>query len=163
MTELDPWLQQFNERRQRAKETPRSFEFEGETISYKPFVAPEVGLRRQAFQQKINEYLKVVAEAKENYTPIPEMGVDDETMLGLSESVIYDCLTPEGIQAWERIRDPSRPDPLGLLEIYGFSGYLLSKVTEVPTDGAPASSPGQQNGRTSSKDESPSKAGTRKR
>lgn len=163
MTEIDPWLQQYNERRQRAKETPRSFEFEGETISYKPFVAPEVGLRRQAFQQKVNEYVTAVAEARAADKPIPEMGVDDITMLDLSESVIRDCLTPEGVEAWERIRSPDNAEPLGLLEIYGFSGYLLSKVSEVPTDGAPGSSPGQQNGRTSSKDESSSKAGTRKR
>lgn len=163
MTDPDPWLVQFNEKRRLAKEAEKSFEVEGETIYYKPFVAPEVGLRRQAFQDKINAYVEIVAEAQASGKPIPEMGVDNETMLAISESVIYDCLAPESFKTWEKLRDPKNPEPLGLLEIWHFSGFILSKVTNLPTDAPPASSNGHQGGARTSRAGSSSRAAARKR
>ncbi len=163
MTDQDPWLAQFEERRKEREKADRSFTLLGETLVVKPNVAPEVGLRRAAFQAKVQDYTLEVAAAQQAGREIPELGVDDEEFLAMSESIIVACLEPESLEAWRRLRSPDHPDPLSLLDIYGLSGFVLSKASRLPTDAPPASSNGRQAGAPTSKAGSRSRAVARKR
>lgn len=163
MTDQDPWLAQFEARRKEREQADRSVSLLGETLVVKAHVAPEVGLRLAAFQSKVNNWGRDVEQANKEGKPTPLLGVEDDEFLELSESVIVDCLEPESLKAWERMRAPGRPDPLSLMEIYGLAGFLLSKATRLPTVAPSDSSAGRQNGRTSSKVGSSSRAAARKR
>jgi hypothetical protein len=163
MTDQDPWLEQFEARRKEREQADRSFTLLGETLVVKPNVAPEVGLRREAFQQKVAAYTVEVAEAQATGKEIPELGVDDEEFLALSESIIVACLEPDSLDAWKRLRDPAHPDPLSLMDIYGLSGFVLAKASRLPTVAPAASSNGQAPGARTSKAGSPSRAAVRKR
>ena len=163
LTDQDPWLQQFEERRKERETADRSFTLLGETLVVKPNVAPEVGLRREAFQTRVATYTAEVEEARAKGTDIPELGVDDEAFLELSEGIIVACLEPESAAAWKRLRDPQHPDPLSLMDIYGLSGYVLARASRLPTVAPSGSSNGQAPGGRTSKAGSPSRAAARKR
>ncbi len=163
MTQQDPWLAQFEERRKEREQADRSFTVLGEELVVKASVAPEVGLRLAKFQVAMAKYVADFQEAQAKQKPPPtDSGYTDEDMLELSESVIVDCLTPESLEAWQRLRDPARPEPLALLEIYGLAGYVLARASGFPTGGPSASSDGQRNGKSSSQAKSPSRAASRK-
>ncbi len=163
MTDQDPWLAQFEQRRKERETADRSFTLLGEALIVKPNVAPEIGLRREAFQNKVAAYTTEVEEAQRAGNPIPELGVDDEEFLALSESIIVACLEPDSLDAWKRLRDPAHPDPLSLMDIYGLSGFVLAKASRLPTVAPSGSSNGQAPGRRTSTGASRSKAGTRTR
>lgn len=162
MTDQDPWLVQFEERRKEREQADRSFALLGEELTVKANVAPEIGLRREAFQIKVAAYTVEVAEAQAAKEPVPELGVNDEEFLELSESVILACLEPDSLDAWKRLRAPDHPDPLSLMDIYGLSGFVLAKASRLPTVAPSGSSAGRQNGRTSSKAGSSSRAAARR-
>jgi len=163
MTEQDPWLTQFEARRKERADKDRSFILGGETLTVRPSVAPEVGLRRGEFEARIAKFQIDVAEAEKAGKPQPELGVSDQELLDLAEGIIMDCLDPDSYDAWLRLRSPDNPDPLSLMDIYGLSGYVLSRVVRLPTDGPSASSDGPQTNGRNSKAASTSRAATRKR
>ena len=160
----DPWLAQFEARRAEREKADRTFALFGEELTVKASVAPEVGLRLGKFQIAMAAFVEDYQKAEAANTPLPESsGYTDEEMLALSESVIADCLTADSLEAWQRLRRPDSAEPLTLLEIYGLASYVLGRATGLPTGGPSASSDGPQNGNTSSKGRSSSRAGTRKR
>jgi hypothetical protein len=159
----DPWLENWEARRKERESADRSFEVLGETLVAKASVAPEIGLRLAEFQSRIAVYVPLAQEAQEKGKPLPDLGVSDEELLALSEATIRACLEPASHEAWARLRDPERADPMSLMDIYGFATYVLSKATALPT-GAPAgSSSGQASNGRSSTAASPYKAQARKR
>lgn len=160
---MDPWLEQFQERRAAREQADRSFTLLGEELTVKSTVAPEVGLRVARFDMQIAQYIQAVQEAEAKGEPRPLAGVTDEEMLELAESVIRDCLDPAAVPVWERLRDPGAKDPLDLVEIYGLARFMVGKVSGLPTERPSVSSAGPQNGRTSSKVKSGSRAATRRR
>ncbi len=160
----DPWLAQFEARRAEREKADRTFTLLGETLTVKPSVAPEVGLRLGKFQIAVAAFVEAYQKAEAEKTAPPEgSGYTDEEMLALSESVIADCLTADSLPTWERLRRPDSEEPLTLIEIYGLATYVAGRAAGIPTGGPSASSDGPQNGNTSSKARSPSRAGTRKR
>jgi hypothetical protein len=160
----DPWLEQFQVRRAEREKVDRAFTLLGETLTVKPSVAPEVGLRLGRFQIAMAAFVEDYQKAEAAKAPLPaSSGYTDEEMLALSESVIVDCLTADSLPAWERLRRPDAAEPLTLIEIYGLATYVAARAAGLPTGGPSASSDGQPNGNTSSKARSPSRAGTRKR
>lgn len=160
----DAWLELFDARRKEREQADRSFTLLGETLTVKPSVAPEVGLRLAKFQIAMATFVADYQKAETEKTPPPESsGYTDADMLALSESVIAECLTEDSLVAWERLRLPGQPEPLTLLEIYGLANYILGRATGLPTGGPSASSDGRTNGKTSSKARSSSPAATRKR
>lgn len=156
---MDPFLERFEARRKAREEADRSFEILGVTLTVKPAVAPEVGLRVARFQRAISEYVDAFTKAEAEGTPPPDSsGYDDEEMLALSESVIAECLEADSLPAWVELRRPDNPDPLTLLEIYGLATYILSRASALPTDGPSASSDGPPSEPASSTDLSSSPA-----
>ena len=153
----DPWLTQFEERRKERDQEDRTFDFLGERLTHKAQVAPEVGFRLGAFQRKQIAYTAEQEERAARGEDREPMGVTDEEFLELCEWTIRSCLEPDSIAAWERIRDPNHPDPMTLLEIYGFATYVQAKAAGVfPTVEPTGSSAGPANGKTSSTGVSPS-------
>jgi hypothetical protein len=163
MTDQDPWIEQFEARRKEREQADRSFTLLGETLVVKPNVAPEVAFRRSQFDARVAAFKEAYDEAEKAGKETPVLGVDDEEFLELSQSIIVDCLEPESLPAWNRLRSPEHPDPLSLLDIYGLSGYILARVTRLPTAESTDSSGGLKNGRASSKAASPSRVAVRKR
>ena len=163
MTQPDPWLVQFEERRKEREAADRSFEFLGETLTHKAMVAPEGGFRLGGFQRRQLAYSKEQEARQARGEDTEPMGVTDEEFLDLCEWTIRSCLEPESLEAWERIRDPASPEPLSLLEIYGFATYIQAKASGVfPTDAPTGSSAGRSNGVSSSTGVSPSAAPKRR-
>lgn len=159
----DPWIQQFEARRKERLKADRSFTVLGETLTAKASVAPEIGLRIGEFQARVAVYTVAAQEAQVKGKPIPDLGVSDIEMLDLSEATIRACLEPSSIKAWERLRDPNRPEPMTLMDIYGFATYVLAKATGLPTDALADSSTGPARNGRSSTAASSSRAGTRRR
>lgn len=148
----DPWLQQFEQRRAEREQADRSFTFLGETLTHKAAVAPEVGFRLGEFQRRQLAYQLAQEEKIAKGEEPDELGVSNEELLDLCEWTIRSCLEPESIPGWERVRDPKFPQPMSLLEIYGFATYIQAKASGVFPTGAPTgSSDGRQNGGSSSK------------
>lgn len=159
----DQWLEQFNARREARAQADREVHLLGATLTVKPSVAPEVGLRLARFQIAMSEYVAAYNAATEaGGEPPASSGYTDEEMLALSESVIADCLEPASLPSWQKLRAPGAAEPLTLLEIYGLANYLVGRAAGLPTDGSPASSAGRQNGQASSKAKSTSRAATRR-
>lgn len=158
----DPWLEQWEQRRQERAQTDRSFTVLGETLTAKASVAPEIGIRLAEFQTRVAAYVPVAQAAQAKGEPLPELGVSDEEMLALSEATIRACLEPASITGWERLRDPERADPMTLMDIYGFATYVLSKATGLPTGASGGSSAGPQSNGRSSTAASPSRGKTRR-
>lgn len=148
----DPWLQQFEARRLERDQADRSFTFLDETLTHKAAVAPEVGFRLGEFQRKQLAYQKAQEEKLLAGEEPDELGVSNEELLDLCEWTIRSCLEPGSVEAWERIRDPAYPNPMSLLEIYGFATYIQARASGVfPTGEPTGSSDGQSNGGRSSK------------
>lgn len=160
---MDPYLEQFVARRKEREQADRSFTLLGETLTVKASVAPEVGLRRGEFERRLAVFAATAEEARKANKPLPELGFSDQELLDLSDSIIFDCLEPASHDTWRKLRSPDSTDPLGLLEIYGLSGYVLSKASALPTGGPSASSDGQRSNGSSSTARSSSRAATRKR
>jgi hypothetical protein len=158
---MDPWLEQFAERRKQREESDRTFIILGQKLTVKPSVAPEPALRIADFEARLSAYLE---DAKQRKTgdPVPELGVSDTEMLDMAETAIRAALEPQSLKAWEKLRAPDSAEPLDLLEIYGLAKYVLSRAARVPTDGPSGSSDGPQNTARSSKAKSSSTAATRK-
>jgi hypothetical protein len=159
----DQWLEQFQARRDARAQANREVKLLGTTLTVKPSIAPEVGLRLAHFNIAMTNYVTAYNKAQTDGTTPPDgSGYDDTEMLALSESVIADCLTTDSLPAWQQLRAPDAPEPLTLLEIYGLANYLVSRAAGLPTDAPTGSPAGQRNGQTSSKARSRSRAATPK-
>ena len=145
MTDPDPWLVQYEARRAARKQQDRSFTVAGETLTVRPSVAPEVAVRYEELGARFSAYVTEVQAAEAAGKELPtRSGISDAEMLDVSEGTIRSCLDSASIAAWEKLRDPDAEDPLGLFDIYNLAGYVLAKVTTLPTVAPAASS----NGRT---------------
>ena len=152
MTQRDPWLTQFDQRREEREKEDRSFEFLGETLTHKASIAPEVGMRLGAFQRRGQEHERVQQERIARGEEREPLDVDDDKFLELCEWTIRSCLEPESIEAWERIRAPEFPHPMNWNEIYLFATYIQAKASGVfPTDAPTSSSDGQSSSASTSK------------
>lgn len=161
---MDPWLEQFEARRKERETADRTFTLLGETLTVKPSVAPEIGLRIARFQMQMAEHVDAVNAAEKTGTEPPSRsGISTEEMLDLSESVIRSCITADSLEAWERLRASDAADPLNLMDIYSLAIYALSRASGVPTEGSSDSSDGPANTNGKSKGRSSSTAGARKR
>lgn len=140
---MDAWLENFNALREAKKSETRSFAILGETLVYKAAIAPEVGFRLIAVQRKVGEDLeatRVAAELGEQ----PPVVTTDEEMLAVAEETIVDCLEPDSLPAWQRLRRPDSPEPLSFGEIFSLARYLVAKASGIPTGGPTDSSAGPQ-------------------
>lgn len=159
----DPWLEQFAERRKAREEADRSFDLLGERLVVRASIAPEAALRLAQFDIRLARWKDEVDEAERLKKEPPPLGVTDEEMLAMDEEAIRAALEPESWPAWDRLRAPDAAEPLSLLEIHGLSRYVVSRVSGLPTERPAGSSAGPQNGASSSKAKSGSRAAGRKR
>ena len=159
----DPWLVQFEERRKAREAQDRSFDLDGETLTVRATVAPEVAVRYYELGARYTAFVTAFREAEAaGKEPPLESGIDDAEMLDISEATIRSCLDVKSLAAWDRLRSPEHARPLGLFDIYGLANYVLTKVTTLPTVAPAVSSNGRTQTANSSKAGSRSRAGTRK-
>jgi hypothetical protein len=152
----DPFLEAFEARRAAREQADRSFPLAGETLSYRPSVAPEVGMRLERMRQQVRgqmERLKAAADKAEQASSnggaeaavdelaaaLDNLEVSDTDMLQIGDETVLACLTPESAEAWARLRSPGAPQPLTFDEVFEFADYLLGRVAGIPTS-APADS-----------------------
>ncbi len=159
MSDPDPWIVQFEERHRAKADARRTFTLFGEEFRLRATIAPEVAFRFNEFARDLDAFmLEIQAADREGREPARSwLGTDELELLGLCEATIRRCLDPDSIPAWERLRDPDRPDPFDLWEIYGFARYTIVKAAEpIPTDAPTVSSNGREPTTGSSKAASPS-------
>lgn len=147
----DTFLERFEQRRTERLQADRSFVLAGETLTFKPSVAPEVGMRLQTVRQQYATQLleaqrRLAAYEKDPGKPIEvdDLNLDAEALIAAADEQIMACLDDPGQKAWGRLRALDAEYPLSASEIGEIADYLLGRVTGIPTD-APVDS---SNGRT---------------
>lgn len=173
----DPFLEAFEARRLAREQADRSFPLAAETLTYRPTVAPEVGMRLEAMREKVRaqmERLKAAAEKAERAAKngggdeaLDELGaaldsleVTDEAMLQSGDETVLACLMPASHEAWARLRSPDAPQPLTFDEVFELADYLLGRVAGIPTSAPADSSAGRTPTANASKGKSSSRAKT---
>ncbi len=129
----DAFLQRFEERRAAREAADRTFQIAGATLTYRPSVAPEVGLKLDA------------------------MTVSDSEMLQVGDETVLACLTVESREEWAALRSPDGEHPLTFDEVFEIADYVLGRVAGIPTS-APADS---SDGRTETAKPSKAKSSSR--
>ena len=154
----DQWLTSFEERRKEREQADRSFVLLGETLTVKPSVAPQVGIRLNAARATAISDLVAAQAARDKGQDVPAPGITDEQMLEIAEETIRALIEPSSLEGWERLRSADNPAPLTFREIFELCDYLIARASGIPTDALAGSSNGQSAGKRSSKAASSSKA-----
>lgn len=173
----DPFLEAFEQRRKLRAQADRSFTVAGETLIYRPTVAPEVGTRLEAMRQTVRSELEALqaetakaqkaadADGGESDTTalaaaLDKMTFSDEDMLQSGDETVLACLEPGSHEAWARLRSPDAPQPLTFDEVFELADYLLGRVAGIPTSAPADSSAGRTATASKSKAKSSSQAKT---
>ncbi len=164
----DDFLTAFAEQRKLRAEADRSFEIEGERLTHRAAVAPEIPLRFQEATDLLarwaEEVSALLAAANGDGTPeIPDEPISQAALIGVYDETILACLEDGSHEAWARLRAPAAPYPLSGEEIYRLCVYLIGRATSLPTDGLLGSSSTQPETASTSKESSPSPAPKRPR
>ncbi len=173
----DDFLAAFEARRAARIQADRTFDIAGETLTFRPTVAPEVGMRLEQMRQTVRAQLETLrkqadeaekkaaanggdadmaalAEALDNLT------VSDQDMLHIGDETVIACLDPGSHAAWARLRSPESPQPLTFDEVFEVADYLLGRVAGIPTSAPADSSAGRTQTASRSKGRSSSPAKT---
>ncbi len=165
----DDFLAAFEARRAARLQADRSLTIAGETLTFRPTVAPEVGMRLEQMRQTVRAQLETIrakaADAEKaaesnggeaDMTALSEalenLSVTDEDMLQIGDETVIACLEPDSHPGWARLRSPEASQPVTFDEVFEVADYLLGRVAGIPTS-APADS---SDGRTQT--DKPSKA-----
>ena len=164
--QIESWIAEFERRHAERVErvsTDRTFTILGETFTVKPSVAPDVALTFNDVRQKLETQTQAAIEAREAGKEAPDPLITDAELLGAFEATARACLTSGSVKAWENLRSPNRPQPLGWAELFELCSYFIARASAVPTDALADSSNGQVSADHSLKAGSSSKVVTRKR
>lgn len=161
---MDPWLEQLLARRKERETAARTVELLGEILILKPAVAPQVAMRYYDAKLRLIVYYaeaeKLRAEGQD--VQLPAADLQDAALIDLFDDTMRSCLAEESLEAWGRLRDPNRPDPLNWEDLFSLCEGILATASGVPTGGPTDSSDGPPKNGRSSKAGSPSRAATRK-
>lgn len=162
---MDPWLEQFEARREARAKDAAEIAVGGVTLALKPGVAPQVSIRYFDVKRRLLEYNFAAAEAEKAGKPRPDLPDDlfDTALLDLMEETAQALLHPSSLSAWQQLRAPANPKPLTWRDLFDLVEYLIGRASGLPTEGPTASADGPPSTASTSKAASSSKAGTRKR
>ena len=104
----DQWLTNFEERRKEREQADRSFVLLGETLTVKPSVAPQVGIRLNGARATVINDMVAAQAARDKGQDVPAPGITDEQMLEIAEETIRALIEPASLKAWERLRSAGR-------------------------------------------------------
>ena len=176
----DDFLANFEAKRAAREAADRSFVIAGETLRFRPSIAPEVAFKFRASQVSAMEDLEKLQAWSAEYAAaaakngkgeadmaklierVPEPRLSDDDLLLVADETVLACLEPDTHEAWARLRSPEAPQPITYDEVFEIVGYLLSRVTQIPTDAPSDSSAGrtQDDKRSTGKSSSPAKTPT---
>lgn len=161
---MDPWLEQLLARREARETAARSVELLGEKLILKPAIAPEIAMRYYSAKGRLILYYVEAERLRAEKKEIPEMPVDlqDLALIDLFDDTMRSCLAEQSLEAWGRLRDPVRQNPLNWEDLFSLCEGILATASGVPTGGPTDSSDGPPKNGRSSKAGSPSRAVTRK-
>lgn len=161
---MDPWLEQFNARREERERRARIVELLGETLTLKPAVAPQVAIRYYDAKRRLLTYYAEAEQLRQENKEVPEPPVDlqDPALIDLFDDTMRSCLAAESLESWGRIRDPERADPLNWEDLFNLCEGILATASGFPTERPTGSSDGPPKNGRSSKAGSSSRAATRK-
>ena len=74
---------------------------------------------------------------------MPDRKLDDDELIQIGDETIISCLEPESHKTWARLRSGEQRQPITFDEVFSIANYLLSRVTEIPTDAPSDSSAGR--------------------
>ncbi len=171
----DTFLQRFEERRAARQAADRTFTIAGVELTYRPSVAPEIGMRLEEMRQEVRvqlEALKAEAAKAEKQAQtnggevdmealaaaVDNMKVTDTEMLQTGDETVLACLTVESREAWGALRSPDADQPLTFDEVFEIADYLLGRVAGIPTSAPADSSDGRTETSKPSKARSSSRA-----
>ncbi len=166
----DEFLAAFEAKRAARIQADRSFTIAGETLTFRPTVAPEVGMRLEQMRQTVRVQLeglrKQAAEAEQANgdadmaalaEALDNLTVSDEDMLQTGDETVLACLEPESHPGWARLRSTESPQPLTFDEVFEVADYLLGRVAGIPTSAPADSSDGRTQTDKPSKESSSSR------
>lgn len=143
----DTFLEKFEERRAARARADRTITIAGAELTFRPAVAPEVGIRlqdtRRLAAEKVAEVRRHIAEANGSGVDATIMGslVSDAEMIEVADETVLACLDPSSHAAWAELRSPDNSHPVTFEEVFEIADYLLGRVSGIPTV-APAGSSG---------------------
>lgn len=146
---MDDFLVRFEERRKARAEAEREFTIAGETLRFRPTIAPEVMFR---FQEPFRHAANGNGDGGD---------LSDDLLLQIADETILACLEPGSYEGWARLRSVDAEQPLTYQDIFDIVGYLFSKVAGLPTGAPSDSSSGRTETVSKSKAVSSSPAKTR--
>lgn len=179
----DSFLEAFEARRREREQADRTITLAGEQLTFRPSVAPEVGMKLEAARQDTADRLKTLSDKATELDKVTARNGDAQAdedvaaMLAVTEAVeavqeaegraletadatVLDCLDPDSHEAWGRLRSVEATHPLTFTEVFQIADYLLGKVAGIPTDAPAGSSDGRTATGKPSKASSSSKAKT---
>ena len=161
---MDPWLEQFNARRAQRETAARTVELLGEQLTLKPAIAPQVAIRYYDAKRRLILYYAEAEQLRTQGKDVPEPPEDlqDPALLDLFDETMRACVSSDGLEAWGRIRDPGRDDPLNWEDFFSLIEGVLATASATPTERPTVSSAGPPKTGRSSKAGSSSAAATRK-
>ena len=180
----DTFLQQFEEKRAARLAADRTFTLAGETLTYRPSVPPQVGLKLEEARHRVAvevleisqlaESIKAPAkngasgDSKPDQSLIPPEFVrllsgqtTDSDILQIADETIVACLEPDSLEGWGRLRAEDAAYPLSISEVMEIADWLIGKVTGTPTDAPADFSAGREKTASRSKGSSSSTGRTR--
>lgn len=168
---MSDFLTEFHKKREARLAADRTFTLAGETLTHRPSVAPQIGLKLEAARHKVSvELLEISQRAKEINGSVPDEFVrlisgqtTDVEMLQISDEVIVACLEPDSHEAWGRLRDENAAYPLSVADVMEIADFLIERVTQIPTVAPAGSSDGRTETVKPSKGTSSSAGKTRRR
>lgn len=172
----DDFLAAFEAKRAARMAADRSFQLGGETLTFRPSVAPEIGMHLEEMRQRVRSQIEnlqaALAKAEKpegngadpDLSPITaaleSMDISESDMLQIGDETILACLEPASHEAWARLRSNDAAQPLIFDEVFEIADYLLGRVAGVPTDAPADSSDGRTETAKPSKGRSSSPAKT---
>lgn len=150
----DEFLRAFAEQRKLRAEADRTFEIDGNKLTYRPSVAPEVPLRFQEATDLLARWAvavnEMLASANGSTPTLPEQPITEAQLIAVYDATVLACLEESSHEMWARLRSPDAPYPLLGEEVYRLAVYLIGKTTSLPTDGLLGSSSTQPETETTS-------------
>ena len=174
----DDFLERFEARRIAREQADRTFVLAGETFRFRPTITPEVVFRFRDSQQSMYEDLDKIrrwgaeveaarakngdgaADLEQLVGAMPEPRMSDDDLIQIADETILACLEPASHEAWAKLRSPENLQPVTYNEVFEIVGYLLGRVTEIPTVAPTGSSDGRTETARPSKASSSSRAKT---
>lgn len=127
----DTWTEGFDKRRAARKTRAPLVTILDERLTLKPALSPDA--------------LFAVVDAGDRYREDPDK--DLRAYIDTIDEAIIALLDPGSLEAWARLRDPSRPDPLDLTDLREIHDFLCTRIiaaNQVPTDAPTGSSGGRK-------------------